>query len=161
MAVVEIEDLTGVMEAVLFPESYERFGAHLVEDVAVEIRAKVDERNDSLQLLIDDLKTYEPVEPEQVVPNTKVLLTIGCKAGEPGTDTMRLNRLAALLREFPGDDDLYVRLRFSGSERYLRSGMRIDWCPDLQRAIEDITGSGAVSPLHVNDAAANAALVAD
>ena len=161
MAVIEIEDLTGVMEAVLFPESYERFGAHLMEDAAVEVRAKVDERNESLQLLVDDLKAYEPVEPEEIKPNVKVLLTIGCREGEAGTDTMRLNRLASLLREFPGDDDLYVLLRLADNERFLRSSMRIDWCPDLHRAIEDITGSGAVTPLRLEESGASFAMVAD
>src|SRR5690606_18885266 len=91
MAVIELEDLTGVMESVLFPEAYERFAAHLHEDSAVAVRAKIDERNESLQLLVDDLKPFEIEEAEDVEPPVRVLLTIA-RRGDEQDEVRTMNR---------------------------------------------------------------------
>jgi DNA polymerase III subunit alpha len=161
MAVVELEDLTGVIEAVLFPEPYERLAAGLVEDAPVEVRAKVDERNDVMQLLVDDLQLFEVSQPVQEVSHEHVLLTLDCKTSSPGSSNVLMTRLASLFREFEGDDHLYLRMQFEDCERYLRSGLKIDWCNDLRGALEDLVGSDSVSEiLHLNESGSEI-LVAD
>src|SRR5690606_4974947 len=122
MAILELEDLTGVKQCVLFPEAYERCSAHLVEYAAVEVRAKVDERNESLQLLVDELKPFEVEEASEIDPPTRVLLTIS-RGGSEQEETRMMTRLANLFREFPGDDEVYIRVALGQSQRVLRSGL--------------------------------------
>jgi DNA polymerase III subunit alpha len=161
MAIIEIEDLTGVIEAVLFPESYERFSSHLSEDAAVEVRAKVDERNESIQVLVDELRIYEAMEPVVAPKTTPVMLTIESRQTDVQRVATLMTRLAGLIREFPGEDQLYVCMRLTNGERYLRSGLRVDWCSDLQRAIEDLTGEGSVSPISIESTQDQSSMVAD
>ncbi len=160
MAIVEIEDLTGVMEAVLFPEAYDRCVSQLHEDAAVTIQAKVDERNDSLQLIVDEIHAFEVEEATIVTPPTQVMVTIYRNANL-NDDVSAMNRLASLCREFPGDDHLYIRLNLGDRQRVLRSGFQVDWCRDLQRAMADIVGEGRVGVLSEERADEAAQLVAD
>lgn len=160
MAILEIEDLTGVIEAVLFPESYERCSAQLLEDTPVAVRAKVDERNDSVQLLIDEMNALEVEEVKAVVPPAHVLVTI-CRNGSLQDDVGAMNRLASLCREFQGDDRLYIRLEMGEQRRLLRSGFRVDWCDDLRKAIADLVGGDCVGELPGQSMHTSAQMVAD
>lgn len=64
MAIVQIEDLTGQTEAVVFPKAYERFGSLLVVDTRMIIWGKVDRRDEQIQLIVEDA---EPIETVQMV----------------------------------------------------------------------------------------------
>jgi DNA polymerase-3 subunit alpha len=160
MAILEIEDLTGVIEAVLFPESYERCSAQLLEDTPVAVRAKVDERNDSVQLLIDEMTAFEVEEIVVASPAVHVMVTIH-RNGSLQEQIDAMNRLAALCREFRGDDSLYIRLRLGEQQRLLRSGFRVDWCDDLRKAIADLVGGDCVGELGKHSAETPYQMVAD
>lgn len=149
MAILELEDLTGVIEAVLFPESYDRCVSRLVEDSPMSLRAKVDERNDSVQLLIDAMDAFEvKVKPIPVEP-VHVLVTVQ-REGDLHVDVNELNRLASLCREFRGDDRLYLRLNLGNQQRFLRTGFRVDWCDDFRNALTDVVGESCVRNLAEN-----------
>jgi len=64
MAVVELEDLTGHAEAVIFPRAFERIGHHIQPDQRLMIWGKIDHREDRVQVIIEDA---EPVEMVQMV----------------------------------------------------------------------------------------------
>jgi DNA polymerase III subunit alpha len=161
MAVIEVEDLTGVIEGVLFPDAYERLASSLVEDAPVEIHGKVDERNEALQLLVDDLQLFEVSATSPVVNCEHVLLTIDCMNADSGSHPDLMNRLASLFREFDGDDFLYLRMRFGDDDRYFRSNLRIDWCSDLRGALEDVIGTGSVCEISQMQDSEGDSLVAD
>lgn len=56
MAFIQLEDLTGTMEAVAFPESYKAFSHLLEEDKIVAIKGKVKIRDGEKSLMIDGVK---------------------------------------------------------------------------------------------------------
>ncbi|BAC91875.1 DNA polymerase III subunit alpha [Gloeobacter violaceus] len=64
MAIVQIEDLTGSTEAVVFPKTYERVGGYFIPDARLMLWAKIDMRDDRPQLIIQDA---EPVEEVRMV----------------------------------------------------------------------------------------------
>ncbi|MFP4221754.1 MAG: OB-fold nucleic acid binding domain-containing protein [Phormidium sp.] len=64
MAIIQLEDLTGQVEAVVFPRTYERVHHHLIEDARLIVWGKVDRRDDSVQLIVEDA---EPIERVQMV----------------------------------------------------------------------------------------------
>ncbi len=64
MAILTVEDLTGQVDAVVFPKSYERIGHHITPDARLMVWGKVDRRDDQLQFIIDDA---EPVEMVRMV----------------------------------------------------------------------------------------------
>ena len=123
----------------LFPERYDRFGALAVDDEIVFVRGKVDIRNDSVQLLAEDVACYEArVDVAKPTPQRKVTLHVDID-GPADVSEARLRQLGQLLRHFPGDDGLVIVLR-GERERGLRSSLSVDWCPDLRRAVEEIIG---------------------
>ncbi len=61
MAIVQMEDLTGNCEAVVFPRSFERIGAHIEADRRLMIWGKVDRRDDRMQFIIEDAEPIEAV----------------------------------------------------------------------------------------------------
>ncbi|MGB8698659.1 MAG: OB-fold nucleic acid binding domain-containing protein [Thermosynechococcaceae cyanobacterium] len=61
MAIVQLEDLTGKAEAVVFPKSYERIGTHIVADSRLMVWGKVDRRDERTQFIIEDAEPIEAV----------------------------------------------------------------------------------------------------
>ncbi len=59
MAILQIEDLTGSCEAIVFPKSYERLSDHLMTEVRLLIWASVDRRDDRVQLIVDDCRVID------------------------------------------------------------------------------------------------------
>ncbi|HUG16489.1 MAG TPA: DNA polymerase III subunit alpha [Thermomicrobiales bacterium] len=144
MAVVTIEDLSGSIETVLFPEAYERCVEALAEDSVVTVRGKIDVRNEIVQLLCDEIQPYVAPEPKNYVERQFVTIDLPSNALiDAELETME--RLSRLLREFPGDDRLFIRMERDGGSQLLRSRMRVDWCDDLDTAIAEVIGPKRVS----------------
>jgi DNA polymerase III subunit alpha len=61
MAIVQLEDLTGKAEAVIFPKSFERISQHIGADRRLMIWGKVDRRDDRMQFIIEDAEPIEEV----------------------------------------------------------------------------------------------------
>ncbi|MEY4297417.1 MAG: hypothetical protein RLZZ423_596, partial [Cyanobacteriota bacterium] len=59
MAVLQLEDLTGSCEAVVFPKTYARLADHLMVDARLLIWASVDRRDEQVQLIVDDCRTID------------------------------------------------------------------------------------------------------
>jgi DNA polymerase-3 subunit alpha len=68
MAVIELEDLDGTMEAVVFPRTYEQTQSCWVQDNVVLVEGKVDLRNERLQLVCAKARVVEPSAPTEARP---------------------------------------------------------------------------------------------
>lgn len=66
MAILQVEDLTGQLEAVVFPKTYEKVHSLLQDNALLVISGKVDKRDDGLQIIVEDAKE---VGLEQVAKN--------------------------------------------------------------------------------------------
>ena len=62
MAVLQLEDLTGSCEAVVFPKSYARLADHLMVDSRLLVWASVDRRDDRIQLIVDDCRSIDDLQ---------------------------------------------------------------------------------------------------
>lgn len=62
MAVLQLEDLTGSCEAVVFPKSYARLADHLMVDARLLIWGSVDRRDDRVQLIVDDCRSIDDLQ---------------------------------------------------------------------------------------------------
>ena len=99
MAIVQIEDLTGQAEAVVFPKAYERIGHHLVGDLRLMVWGKVDRRDDRVQLIIDDAEAIENIRLVMVELDPRL-------AG----DIEQQHRLRNVLRSNQGEDPRAARV---------------------------------------------------
>lgn len=62
MAILYLEDLTGQAEGVVFPRTYEKIQHLLLEDARLIVWGKVDRRDESAQLIVDDAEFIERVQ---------------------------------------------------------------------------------------------------
>jgi DNA polymerase-3 subunit alpha len=62
MAVLQLEDLTGSCEAVVFPKSYARLVDHLMVDARLLVWASVDRRDERVQLIVDDCRSIDDLQ---------------------------------------------------------------------------------------------------
>lgn len=60
MAAVQLEDLSGTIELVVFPRTYQQSRTLLVEDTVVLIKGKIDARNDTPQIVCDSVEAFDP-----------------------------------------------------------------------------------------------------
>jgi DNA polymerase III subunit alpha len=94
MAVLQIEDLTGHADAVVFPKSFVRIG-HLIEvDTRLMVWGKVDRKDERLQFIIDDAEPVDEVRMVKVELNSSI-------AG----DIREQHRLRTVLLEQRGEDE--------------------------------------------------------
>lgn len=153
MAVAQMEDLTGSVEVVLFPETFDRYGALCNEDQILVIRGRADSRNDSIQIIAEDISLYEPSDdPPAPQPETFVWLRLSA-APDRGDELEKMEHLARLMREFPGDDAVMIEVETESGTTVLRSRIRVDWCPDLAQALCDTIGNDNVRSTVVEPAA--------
>lgn len=55
MAILQLEDLTGSCEAVVFPKTYARLSDHLMVDARLLLWGQVDRRDERVQIIVDDV----------------------------------------------------------------------------------------------------------
>ncbi len=94
MAIIQIEDLTGQTEAVVFPKSYERIGQHIQPDARLMLWGKVDRRDEQVQFIVEDA---EPIEAVRMV---MVELS-----PELASDIAERQRLKEIILEQQGEKD--------------------------------------------------------
>lgn len=140
MAIIQIEDLTGQAEAVVFPKAYERIGQLLVEDTRLIVWAKVDRRDDQTQLIVEDT---EPVENVQLV---MVELT----PQQAGTIEEQ-HRLRTNLQEQVGEKEkanvpVFAIVSAANRRQLVRLGRQF-WVQDGKTAVEALKSAGF--PAHV------------
>lgn len=70
MLIAQLEDLEGAIDLVAFPRVYEKFSTFWEEDRIVAVKAKMDYRNNTPQLICDEVGDYAAVEaaaPAEIV----------------------------------------------------------------------------------------------
>jgi DNA polymerase-3 subunit alpha len=144
MAIVDFQDVTGNMELVLFAKSVEQWG-HLFEtDAILDIKAKIEKRNEQIQLLLESA-TNELREHPAPVPREDVVQLRMPLSDDKWTDNRMMQRIDAMLQEHEGDCVVIVTLVMGQSEVTLKSrSRRVDWTPMLQSDIEEVLGEGSV-----------------
>ncbi len=118
MAILQIEDLTGVCEGVVFPKSYVRLSEHLMPEARLLLWGTVDRRDDRIQLIIEDCRAIDDLR----------LLLVDLLP-EQASDIAMHHRLRECLQSHrPGKEEYGVRvpvvasLRQDGKIRYIRLG---------------------------------------
>jgi DNA polymerase-3 subunit alpha len=101
MAVFTLEDLRGAIEVTVFPKVMQEHGHKLDDDAVLVVKGRVDHRDESPKLAALELERFEPVDD---APPVRIELV-----NAPVNDDL-LNRLKIVLRDHPGDSEVYLRL---------------------------------------------------
>jgi DNA polymerase-3 subunit alpha len=94
MAIVQMEDLTGHTEAVIFPKSFARIGELIREDARLMVWGKIDKRDeDQFQFILDDAEAIEQVRMVMVELEPQI-----------AADVTQQHRLRNILKTHKGND---------------------------------------------------------
>jgi len=94
MAIVQLEDLSGSCEAIVFPKTYVRLSEFLLTDTRLLVWATVDKKSDKTQLIIDDCREIDNLK----------LLIINLESAQ-ASDVRVQNTLRDWLTKFKPDKD--------------------------------------------------------
>ena len=136
MAVLQLEDLTGSSEAVVFPKSYARLADHLMTDARLLVWASVDRRDERVQLILDDCRSIEDLQ----------LLQVELDPAEAGDIAVQHRLRECLTRHRPAQEEAGVRVPViakvatAADCRWVRLGSQ--FCvADASAALETLTSA--------------------
>ncbi|MEB3333302.1 MAG: OB-fold nucleic acid binding domain-containing protein, partial [Synechococcaceae cyanobacterium] len=100
MAILQLEDLGGSCEAVVFPRVYARLADHLMVDARLLVWAGVDRRDERVQLVIEDCRSIDDLR----------LLLVELAADQAADIAIQHRLRECLQRHRPAQDDAGVRV---------------------------------------------------
>jgi DNA polymerase-3 subunit alpha len=145
MAIVDLEDLTGNIELVAFPDCYDQNADCWVQDAIVEVTAKLERRGEQLQLVCDTVSVDISAVPPPEVPRRTLHLRLPA-TNDVAADIGLMHKLDELLRLYDGDDDVVIHVATSNSVVQLLSrSRRVDWSDDLACALRQLLGGNRIN----------------
>ena len=102
-ASAQLEDLTGGIEVLFFPQTYSLFGAEIADDVVVLVKAKVAARDDRIALIAHELVVPDFTSAQADRPLAVSLPTRQCTID-------KVSALKQVLANHPGTAQVHLRL---------------------------------------------------
>jgi DNA polymerase-3 subunit alpha len=141
MAVVVLEDLTGRVDLVLFPEAFERFGESLSEGAILDARGRLERRGEALQIVCESLSTELPTagsddfEPESIVIRFR-------RGADSWTEIKAMQEVDAILKRHEGECPVVIEVPvLSGRTcRMISRTRRSEWSAALEDELRAVTG---------------------
>jgi DNA polymerase-3 subunit alpha len=146
-----LEDLDGRLEVMVWPKVYADTRDLWQEGNILMVEGKVRMRDDQVQLSCDNVRRYElePAQAPEVVkepeppplPKKQRLVINLSQTSDTASDTARLHQLVEILREFPGQDE--VDLRVVNGEKIINlklSNIYTNYCPQLHQRLVELVG---------------------
>jgi DNA polymerase-3 subunit alpha len=138
-ASASLEDLTGAVEALFFPNTYELVGQYIAEDAIVVVRGRVDRRDDQPRLMAMDLSIPDVSAPDEHKPVVLALPPSRC------TPPL-VERLKEVLASHPGSAEVHLRLVNGSRSTLLRLGpLRVNATPALMGDLKALLGPGSLA----------------
>ncbi len=147
MAFVEMEDLSGSIEVVVFPRTYQEYKEFLAEDRLLVVKGKVDIREGKAQIIGDSVQDYVPANAEKGnTPLRMRLLEVNLHcSGNHDRDMCLLRKVYGILEQRPGAD----RFRFNiisdqGRVQLDFPNVTTQFEPELESLLRETLGENAL-----------------
>jgi DNA polymerase-3 subunit alpha len=137
MVFLQLEDVTGGVEAVVFNSTYERARNLCTTDRILIVKGRVDRKEGETKLVALEVDAFEAVQELR-----EVRLRIDATRARAGT----IRELAQLIRDFPGDSPVYADLVTSQGTKVYAFGpeYRVRPAPDFYAEVKMLLGESAV-----------------
>ncbi|MDQ3656200.1 MAG: DNA polymerase III subunit alpha [Chloroflexota bacterium] len=144
MAVMEVEDLTGSIEVVAFPDTYEQYAEVICEDAILDFQAKVDERGEKKQLILEQATADLPV-PKMLEQQSPLVIIVLPSSAELWQDIDAMQTVDDLLRRHEGPNPVEFHISTGTDVLRLRSRTRrVEWSTELEHELGDVLGASGV-----------------
>lgn len=141
MAVLEVEDLTGSIEVVAFPDTYEQFSEMISEDAILDFQVRVDERGEKKQLILEHVTADLP-RPRILEQACPLVIVVLPSSAELWQDINAMQKVDGLLRRHEGLNPVEFHISTGTDVLRLRSRTRrVEWSPELEQELGDVLGA--------------------
>lgn len=118
MATAHLEDMSGSLETVIFPKTFEACRSLVVEDAVVVIKGKIESDDRGTKLLVQAMKPFKGGEfadaPRSIMVSTEKSLL---------EDSARMALFKRMLIAYPGRDKVTIALYDPSEDRTIRADM--------------------------------------
>ncbi len=128
-----LEDQSGSIRFVVFPRTYKKYKDKLQKDQVMLIKAKVNEREGELNLIVEKLSTPKPEEIKY--ENTKDYHEIFIPRK---TEKSTLEKLGKMLKKDPGKDKVMVIIPNGDKPRKMKLPYTVKWNTSLEKKIDQL-----------------------
>ncbi|MBA7682317.1 hypothetical protein ES703_90667 [subsurface metagenome] len=157
-----LEDLDGRIEVMVWPKVYADTRDLWQEGNILLVGGKVRLRDDRVQLNCDNVRRYQPevaqgeevagaepgeapVEAEEAPIRSRRLIVTLTQSGDKASDIACLYRLIDTLKDFPGQDEVNLRVISEGKVIKLKlSNMYANYCPELHQQLVGLVGEDGI-----------------
>jgi DNA polymerase III alpha subunit len=147
MLAVQLEDLQGSIEVIVFPRAYEATSDKWREEAVLLVTGTVKLRDDEPQLVCESVEEFAAL-PEAEITRPEYLVHIHLRRKKNSTlDIEFLRDAVTVLNDFPGDDRYEFVVRNGRWEARFASvpGQRgVRYCAELHQRLEGILGPNSV-----------------
>ncbi|MBD3279718.1 MAG: DNA polymerase III subunit alpha, partial [Candidatus Pacebacteria bacterium] len=133
MAFGTLEDQTGAIDFVIFPRVFQRYGELAKLDQVVLVKAKVNERNDELQLVITKISVPTAGEIKQNTNHQAQEIFVPRK-----TSKKVLQQLGDLLKAHPGKQKIIVVIPNGARPKKMLLPYRVNWNKKLAKQVKKL-----------------------
>ncbi|OQA83626.1 MAG: DNA polymerase III subunit alpha [Microgenomates group bacterium ADurb.Bin238] len=126
MAFVRLEDDTSVVDGVVFPKLYAETKELWEEDKSVLVTGKVDYREETINLVINEVEYVDVSKEEKEVKEIEI---------PRGTDKEVLMMISKLLKENPGDDHVRVVVPNGGGPKIIDLPYGVDFSDEVREQV--------------------------
>lgn len=158
MAFCTLEDMSGTLEIIVFPETYRRYKNDLSTDKVVKMRGKISNKNGDKQIILEQLdiledpnltttsdsKQFEIDKPTELNESTPVATACQIKlSGNLQADIM--NQLKFQLLKSTGPTKVYFEIEHNGKLNKVATPFSISLNPELISACEQLLGKNCLT----------------
>jgi len=127
MAFVTLEDDTKAIDCVVFPKLYAQDPFLWVEDQAVVIKGKVDNREDKLQIVVDSAILIDT----KLMP-VDMIHEIFIKNGTPKEI---MQKVSEILKGHPGEHQIIIAIESGNNLKKVTLPYKVDYTPELEALV--------------------------
>jgi DNA polymerase-3 subunit alpha len=162
---VMLEDISGSIEVMVWPRVYESTVELWQEGNVLRVEGRVKLDNDRVRLNCNRVDFYQPkevpvesaavIEPSKVMPSveatqeaplgkSRLVISI-TQTSDPDSDITRLRRIVDILKEFPGEDEVTLRISSEDNVDTLKfPNLNTSYCPELKNRLVGLVGEAGL-----------------
>ncbi|TRZ53793.1 DNA polymerase III subunit alpha [bacterium] len=130
MAFITLEDDTKSVDCVIFPKLFAENPHLFIEDTALLIRGKVDNRDNKIQIVADSISPVDTkLTPQDMIHEIFV---------KNGTPKDRLEKVSELLKSHKGDHEIVIAIETGNNLKKLILPYKVDFTEALKKQVEKI-----------------------
>jgi len=128
MAFITIEDDSKSIDCVIFPKLYAENPLNYLEDSALIVKGKVDNRDDKIQIVVDSVAVIDTkLTPQDMIHEIFI---------KKGTPTDRLEKVSALLKAHLGEHEVTIALESGNNLKKIKLPYKVDYTEELEKQVE-------------------------